>query len=67
MFFVDYFHGCIKYLTLRHTKKQAKSATPRCTFGSRLSLDNHFKSQILTSNSIIDSRHKFLSIVSNLL
>ncbi len=27
MFFVDYFNGCIKYLTVRHTKKQDKSAT----------------------------------------
>ena len=32
MFFVDYFHGWIKYHTLRYTKKQAKSATPCCTF-----------------------------------
>ena len=29
-------------------------------FYSRLGLDNYLKSQILISNSIIDSRHKFL-------
>ena len=31
-------------------------------FYSRLGLDNYLKSQILISNSIIDSRHKFLWI-----
>lgn len=61
MFFVDYFHDCIKYLALRHTRKQDKSATHAALLLT-IGLDNYLKSQILISNSIIDSSHKFLWI-----
>ena len=57
-----------KYFSWLHQKycikahKNGKESATHVTLSLTIDLDNYLKSQILISNSIIDSSHKFLWI-----